>query len=108
MRVDEFEKVIENWRSYILRGPLEDYTLEVDPAISDELAALALFLDIQTVRASGEVEEFYEGYRKASTDILEFIGVYLAQDDEMKIVRIDASSNKAELQEQLKQHIWGE
>ena len=108
MRVDEFEKVIEKWKGYILRGPLEDYTLEIDPAISDELAAIALFLDIQTVRASGEIEEFYEGYRKAATDILEFIGVHLAQDDEMKIVRINISPNNADLQEQLKQHIWGE
>jgi len=108
MRVDEFEKIVERWKNYILRGPLEDYTLEIDPAISNELAAITLFLDINTVRASGEVEEFYEGYRKASTDVLEFMGIHLTQDDEMKIVKIDTSSNNADLQEQLKQHIWGE
>ena len=108
MRADDLEKVIEKWKGYILKGPLEDYTLEIEPGISDELAAIALFLDIQTVRASGEIEEFYEGYRKASTDVLEFIGVHLAQDDEMKIVRIGISPNNADLQEQLKQHIWGD
>ncbi|MGI9534894.1 MAG: hypothetical protein ACR2NW_08075 [Thermodesulfobacteriota bacterium] len=108
MRVDEFEKVIEKWKNYIFRGPLEDYTLEIDPDISDEIAAIALFLDIQTVRASGEIEEFYEGYRKAATDILDFIGVHLAQDDEMKIVKIIISPNNSDLQEQLKEHIWGE
>ena len=108
MRVDEFDKVVEKWKGYILKGPLEDYTLEINPAITNELAAIALYLDIQTVRASGEIEEFYEGYRKAATDILEFIGVHLAQDDELKIVRIDISPNTAELQEKLKEHIWGE
>ncbi|MGI9553535.1 MAG: hypothetical protein ACR2NC_01315 [Thermodesulfobacteriota bacterium] len=108
MRVDEFDKIIDKWKGYILRGPLEDYTLEFDPDISEELIAIALFLDIQTVRASGEVEEFYEGYRKAATDILEYIGVHLAQDDERKIVRVNISPNNADLQEELKQHIWGE
>ncbi len=108
MRVDEYDKVFEKWSSYILRGPLEGYKLEIDPSISRQLASIALFLDMQTVRASGDVEEFYEGYRKASTDILEFIGVNLTQDDEMKIVRIDVSANNADLQEQLKNHIWGE
>ncbi len=108
MRVDEYDKVVEKWSDYLLRGPLEGYKLEIDPGISRELAAIALFLDMQTVRASGDVEEFYEGYRKAATDVLEFIGVTLAQDDEMKIIRIDVSANTANLQEQLKEHIWGE
>ena len=108
MRVDEHEKVLERWKNYILKGPLEDYELEIDPGVSKELASIALFLDIQTVRASGEIEEFYEGYRKAATDILEFIGLHLAQDDEMKIVRICISPNNADLQEKLAEHIWGE
>lgn len=108
MRVDEYDKVFEKWSDYILRGPLEGYTLEIDPDISKVLASIALFLDMQTVRASGDVEDFYEGYRKASTDILEFIGVHLTQDDEMKVIRINVSANNADLQEQLKQHIWGE
>jgi len=108
MRVDEYDKVFEKWSDYILRGPLEGYKLEIDPDISKFLASIALFLNMQTVRASGDVEDFYEGYRKASTDILEFIGVHLTQDDEMKVIRINVSANNADLQEQLKHHIWGE
>lgn len=107
MRVDEFDKVIEKWKNYILRGPLEGYTLEVDPDISNDIAGIALYLDHQTVRASGEIEEFYEGYRKAATDILEFIGVHLEQDDQNKIIRIAVSPNNSALQEELKKHIWG-
>jgi len=58
MRVDEFDKVVDKWKNYILRGPLEDYTLEIDSEISRDIAAIALFLDQKTVKASGEVEDF--------------------------------------------------
>ena len=108
MRVDEFDKVVDKWKNYILRGPLEGYTLEIDPELSRDIVAIALFLDQKTVKASGEVEEFYEGYRRASTDILEFVGVSLEQDDENKIVKISVAPNNSALQEELQKHIWGE
>ncbi len=108
MRVDEFDKVVDKWKYYIFRGPLEDYTLEIDPELSRDIVAIALFLDQKTVKASGEVEEFYEGYRRASTDILEFVGVSLEQDDGNKIVKISVAPNNSALQEELQKHIWGE
>jgi len=108
MRVDEFDKVVDKWKNYILRGPLEGYTLEIDPELSRDIVAIALFLDQKTVKASGEVEEFYEGYRRASTDILEFVGVSLEQDDGNKIVKISVAPNNSALQEELQKHIWGE
>ena len=108
MRVDEFDKVVDKWKNYILRGPLEDYTLEIDPEISRDIAAIALFLDQKTVKASGEVEEFYEGYKTASTDILQLVGVSLEQDDGNKIIRISVATDNAALQEELQKHIWGE
>ena len=108
MREDEFDKVVDKWKNYILRGPMEDYTLEIDPEISRDIAAIALFLDQKTVKASGEVEEFYEGYKKASTDILQLVGVSLEQDDDNKIIRISVAPNNAALQEELQKHIWGE
>jgi hypothetical protein len=108
MRVDEFDKVVDKWKNYILRGPLEDYTLEIDPEISRDIAAIALFLDQKTVKASGEVEEFYDGYKTASTDILQLVGVSLEQDDGNKIIRISVAPDNAALQEELQKHIWGE
>lgn len=108
MRVDEFEKVVESWSKHILSGPLEGYKLEIDPEIPKEFAALALYLDSKTVKASGHIEEFYEGYKQAASDILEFIGVGLSQDDENKLVKVIQSANTAEVQEQLKEFLWGD
>jgi len=107
MRVDEFDKVIEQWKNYIFRGPLEDYSLEIDPDISNDIAAIALYLDQKTVKASGEIEEFYEGYKRAAGDILELVGVFLEQDDENKVVRVSIAPNNSSLQEELQKHIWG-
>ncbi len=108
MTVDDFKRVVEQWKNYIFRGPLEDYSLEIDPSISNDIAAIALFLDQKTVKASGEVEEYYEGYKSASTDILELVGVYLEQDDANKVVKVSVAPNNSSQQEELKKHIWGE
>ncbi len=107
MRIDEFDKVVEQWKRYIFRGPLEEYSLEIDPEISNDIAAIALFLDQKTVKASGEIEEFYEGYKRAATDILELVGVFLEQDDENKVVKVSIAPNNSSLQEELQKHIWG-
>ena len=107
MRVDEFDKVVDKWKNYIFRGPLEEYSLEIDPDISDDIAAIALYLDQKTVKASGEIEEFYDGYRSAANDILELIGVCLEQDDENKVVKVAIAPNNSSLQEELQKHIWG-
>jgi len=107
MRVDEFDKVVDQWKNYILRGPLEEYSLEIDPDISNDIAAIALYLDQKTVKASGEIEEFYDGYRSAANDILELIGVCLEQDDENKVVKVAIAPNNSSLQEELQKHIWG-
>jgi len=107
MRVDEFDKVVDQWKSYIFRGPLEEYSLEIDPDISKDIAAIALYLDQKTVKASGEIEEFYDGYRSAANDILELIGICLEQDDENKVVKVAIAPNNSSLQEELQKHIWG-
>lgn len=107
MKIEDYEKVVEYWSRYILSGPLNDYKLEIDSELEEHFVAIALFLDTKTVRASGETEEFYEGYRQAATDILNFIGLELGQDDEKKVVTIYKSTSPADLQEELKQHIWG-
>jgi len=107
MRVDEFDKVVDQWKNYIFRGPLEEYSLEIDPDISKDIADIALYLDQKTVKASGEIEEFYDGYRSAANDILELIGVCLEQDDENKVVKVAIAPNNSSLQEELQKHIWG-
>ena len=107
MTNNDFERVVEQWKNYIFRGPLEEYSLEIDPEISQDIAAIALYLDQKTVKASGEVEEYYEGYRRCASDILELTGVCLEQDDANKVVKVAVSPNNSSLQEDLKKHIWG-
>lgn len=108
MKIEDYDKVVNYWKQYILTGPLNEYDLVIEPEIHEHFAAIALFLDTKTVRASGETEAFYEGYRQAATDILNFIGVELAQDDEKKVITIFSSTSPADVQEQLKNHIWGQ
>ena len=107
MTAEQYEKIVDQWKQYIFRGPLEDYSLEIDPSISNDIAAIALYLDQKTVKASGEVEEYYEGYRTAASDILQLVGVCLEQDDENKVVKVSVSPYDSSLQEELQKHIWG-
>lgn len=107
MKVKDFDKIVEAWKSHILVDTLWGYSLEIDEDVPREFAAIALYLDSSTVRAAGETTEFYDGYRKASTDIFELIGIEMVQDDEMKIILIRRKIVEEDKQEMLKQHIWG-
>jgi len=103
----QLNKTVEKWKSFMLKGNLAEYSLEISPEIPREFAAVALFLDIQTVRASGNEEKFYEGYRESSVDILKFMGVEMFQDDAQKKIAILPSSRDHKAQERLVRSVWG-
>ncbi len=107
MKKEEIDKIIEAWKSYLLQGQLEDYELEIDKSVPMEFAAIALHLDAQTVRAAGQVEEFYEGYRQAAVDVLGIMVVEIAQDDYYKVISLFKMESDEDKQEELKKHIWG-
>ncbi len=107
MRVEEFDKIFEMWKSYLLVDMLQDYHLEIDDDVPREYAAIALYLDSTTVRAAGEVLDYYNGYKQAASDILSLIGVEMVQDDEMKIIQIRRKVSQDDKQERLKEYIWG-
>jgi hypothetical protein len=107
MKVEEFEKIVEAWRNYILVDMLQNYSLEIDEDVPKEFAAIALYLDTTTVRAAGETTEFYDGYRRAATDVLNLLGVEIAQDDEMRSIHIRRKAAEEDKQELLKKYIWG-
>jgi hypothetical protein len=106
MRVEDFNKIVEMWERLILVEALEGYSLEIDEDVRLEFAAIALYLDSTTVRAAGEIQEYYEGYKQAATDILNLIGVELVEDHEMKTIQIKRISTEDDKQEILKKHIW--
>ncbi|GIW46390.1 MAG: hypothetical protein KatS3mg078_0267 [Deltaproteobacteria bacterium] len=107
MRVEDFDKIVEMWKKHILSDVLKDYKLEIDEDVPKEFAAIALYLDSSTVRAAGEVLEYYDGYRQAASDILNLIGVEMLQDDTLKVIRIRRKAVEEDKQELLKKYIWG-
>lgn len=107
MKKEAIDKIIDAWKSHLLVGPLEGYQLEIADDVPEAFAALALYLDSKTVRASGESEEYYEGYRQAAVDVLNLIGVEIAQDDQMRVVALFRKETGDDKQEELKKHIWG-
>jgi hypothetical protein len=107
MNVEEFEKILAMWKSYLLVDALEDYHLEIDEDVPRQFASIALYLDSTTVRAAGEVMDYYNGYRQAAADILNLIGVEMVQDDEMRIIQIRRKTSQEDKQEKLKEYIWG-
>ena len=106
MKVEEFEKIKEMWKGYILVDGLEGYDLKIDDDVPESFAAIALYLDSLTVRAAGDTHEFYEGYRKAATDILNLIGVEILEDNGLKQILIKRKAIEEDKQEVLKKYIW--
>lgn len=107
MDVNTLDAVIDMYTNHLLNGELEGFEIKIDPEVKNELAAIALYLDSKTARASGEIEEFYEGYKRAAFDVLSFMGVELFEDREKKLIRINKSNYDSHLQEKLKKNIWG-
>ncbi len=108
MTDEQFNRAVDKWKKFMLNGPLAKYTLEINPEIPREFAGVALFLDMQTVRASGNEGKFYEGYREASSDTLKFMGVDMFQDDSQKKIALVPSSRDPEAQARLARSMWGE
>jgi len=107
MKQETIDRVINAWKDYLLQGDLEDYQLEVDEKIPVKFAAVALHLDLRTVRASSKEEEYYEGYRDAALEVLNLLQIEIAQDDQLKVISLYQKEMDEDKQEELKQHIWG-
>jgi len=107
MRIENSEEIITRWKDSILSGDLEDYTFKIDDDVNKDFAVLAMYLDYTTVKASGHVMDYYEGYKQAASDILSITGIYLVQDDENKVINIKYRAQEDDIQERLKKEIWG-
>ncbi len=107
MEMEEFERIVEMWRNYILVDALEGYQLEIDEDVPKEFAAIALYLDYSTVRKAGDIEDYYQGYRQAAVDILNLLGLEMAQDDMIRVILIKRKVSEEVKQEKLKEYIWG-
>jgi len=106
--IENAKEVIEDWKSQVLVGPLEEYELEIDEEVPAEYAAATLFLDLYTMKASGNTNDYFAGYSKAASDILKFMGVEIFQDDLQKKVYIKRNLEFDKTQEKLKEFLWGD
>ncbi len=108
MRIEYPDEIITKWKDSIVAGDLKDYELKIDEDVKEDFANLAMFLDYMTVKASGHVMDYYDGYKQAASDVLALLGIYIVQDDERKIINLKYQPPDNDLQEQLKKHIWGD
>lgn len=108
MRIEKYDEIEEKWSDTICSGDLEGYKVTIDDDVKKDYARIAMFLDYMTVKASGHVMDYYDGYKQAASDILGLIGIYMIQDDERKIINIKYQAPDDDVQERLKEHIWGD
>jgi len=107
MKKEIVDRVINSWKSFLLQGDLEDYQLEIDERVPIKFAAVALHLDLRTVKASTKEEEYYEGFKDAAVEVLNLLQIEIAQDDQLKVISLYLREVADDKQEELKQHIWG-
>ena len=107
MKKEIVDRVINSWKSFLLQGDLEDYQLEIDERVPIKFAAVALYLDLRTVKASTKEEEYYEGFKDAAVEVLNLLQIEIAQDDQLKVISLYLKEVADDKQEELKQHIWG-
>jgi hypothetical protein len=107
MKKEIVDRVIDSWKSFLLQGDLEDYQLEIDERVPIKFAAVALHLDLRTVKASTKEEEYYEGFKDAAVEVLNLLQIEIAQDDQLKVISLYLKEVADDKQEELKQHIWG-
>ena len=60
-----FDEILAEWSKVYLIGDYADWKIEIDDNINKDHAAIALFLDNKTAKASGESTDYYEGFKKA-------------------------------------------
>ena len=103
----DHQKVLEDWSKIFLVNDYEDWTVEVSPEIKQDFVTIALFLDYKTAKSSGEEKEVYEGIKKASLIILDFLEVQIVDNPEEKKIQLVRKESSRVRDEKLAKEIWG-
>ena len=101
------QKVLDEWSKIFLVNDYEDWTVEVSPEIKEDFVTIALFLDYKTAKSSGEEKEVYEGIKKASLIILDFLEVQIVDNPEEKKIQLVRKESSRVRDEKLAKEIWG-
>ena len=103
----DHKQVHEEWSKIFLVNNYEDWSLEIDPEIKEDFATIALFLDYKTAKSSGEEQEVYEGIKKASLLILDFLEVQIIDNPEEKKIQMIKKESSRVRDKKLAKEIWG-
>ncbi|MBT3476222.1 hypothetical protein HN460_04720 [bacterium] len=101
------KKILEEWSKVFLVNDYEDWTIDISPEIKDDFVTIALFLDYKTAKSSGEEKEVYEGIKKASLIILDFLGIQIVDNKEEKKIQLIRKESSRVRDEKLAKEIWG-
>ena len=103
----DHKRVIDDWSKIFLVDNYEDWTLDISPEIKEDFATIALFLDFKTAKSSGEEKEVYEGIKKASLIILDFLEIQIVDNPEEKKIQLIPKESSRIRDEKLAKEIWG-
>jgi len=103
----DHQRVLDEWSKIFLVNDYEDWTVEVSPEIKEDFVTIALFLDYKTAKSSGEEKEVYEGIKKASLIILDFLEVQIVDNPEEKKIQLVRKESSRVRDEKLAKEIWG-
>jgi len=99
--------VLDEWSKKFLDNEYEDWTVEISPEIKEDFATIALFLDYKTAKSSGEEKEVFEGMKKASLIMLDFLEVQIIDNPEEKKIQLLRKESTRIRDEKLAKEIWG-
>ena len=99
--------VLEQWKKLYLVDAYEDWDVEVSPDVKQDFATIALFLDFITSKSSGEEKEIFEGIKKASLIILDFLEIQIIDNPEEKKIQLIKKESSRVRDEKLAKEIWG-
>ena len=103
----DFNQILDEWSKVYLIGDYEGWEIKIDDDINRDFAAIALFLDNKTAKASGESTDYYEGFKKASLQVLDFLEIVIAEEPEEKIIKIMKKESSRVRDQKLAKEIWG-
>ena len=102
-----YDEIFEEWRKVYLTGDYEDWSVVIEEGINKDFAAIALFLDNKTAKASGESTDYYDGFKKAALQVLDLLEILITEEPEEKIIRITKKESTRVRDQKLAKEIWG-
>ena len=103
----DYEEILAEWSKVYLKDGYADWSIEVDPSIDKDFAAIALFIDYRTAKSAGETTDIHQGFKKASLLILDLLEIQIIDDPESKTIRLTGKQSDRIRDKKLAKEIWG-